>query len=246
MRFKFVVAGVNHQKWLPTCLQSIAEQTVKDFDVVVIDDATPDQNFRDWIRDWCTELGWLPILHEENRGAMYSQVHGISELHCEPEDVLVWVDGDDRLAHANVLERLLYHYRDDTKLTYGQYRSEPFSPTCSPARPYPSEVVASNGYRMFGLSGGGLLFNHLRTAKFELFSQLEELDFKDHEGNWFKSAADAAVMIPCMELADGRLKCLEEILYVYNSENPQSDWRIQPKQVNSDHDIILRVRQRKC
>lgn len=246
MRFKFIVCGVNHQAWLPRCLESIDVQTIKNFDVAVVDDATPDVNFHNWIRSYCDERGWLSILNEEHKGNMYNQVHAIRALQCEPEDVLVFLDGDDRLEHERVLERLMFHYSDGSEVVYGQYRSDPFSPTCSPARSYPARVVADNDYRAYGLYGGGLLVNHLRTVKYKLFAQLDDSDFKDGDGNWFKSCADTAVMIPCMELARGKVKCLEnEILYVYNSENPQSDWRRQARQVDADHDYILRVLKKK-
>lgn len=246
MSFKFIVCGVNHQAWLPRCLESIDVQTVRDFDVAVVDDATPDPDFRDWIKSYCEKRNWLNILNEEHKGNMYNQVHAIRSLDCDPEDIIVFLDGDDQLAHNRVLERLLIHYSDGSEVVYGQYVSEPFSPTCGPARPYPRDVIANNDYRHYGLHGGGLLFNHLRTIKYKLFAQLEDNDFKDQHGNWFKSCADAAIMIPCMELALGRVKCLEhEILYVYNSENPQSDWRRQARQVDSDHDYILRVLKKK-
>jgi hypothetical protein len=73
-----------------------------------------------------------------------------------------------------------------------------------------------------------------------LFQQLDDSDFQDDSGRWLQAGPDSALMMPCMELAGDRIKVLSEVLYIYNSDNPISDWRRWPRQVDADHDIILR------
>ena len=244
-KYKFIVCGYMHQNWLPSCLESIDQQVYRDFQVCVVDDATPDPGFRQWIKDYCEARGWLYMLNETNMGAMYNQVHAIRMMDPHPEDVLVFVDGDDRLADNQVLTYLNEEYADGTRLTYGQYTSEPFSPTCTPSYAYPQEIIDRNDYRLFASQGGGLRFNHLRTLKHELFAQCDDTDFKDAEGNWFVTGTDAAIMLPCMKLARGKIKCLDRVLYVYRSDSPLADWRIRPNECNSNHWYMLNVLRKK-
>lgn len=246
VRFKIIVAAYQCMQWLPRCLDSIAEQTDSAFDVCVIDDCSPDRDQARFIREYCSakggwneaaSSGWLSIINYQQLGAMYNQVHAARKMNPNPEDIIVFVDGDDRLAHANVLARVRSFYNDGTLLTYGSFRSEPPSNTTRPAVPYPQDVIANSAYRAYGV----LHFNHLRTLKYKLLAQLENSDFKDARGEWFNSCTDAAIMIPCMELAEGKIKCIPEVLYVYNSTNPLSDWRRQPEQVDADHWYILKT-----
>jgi len=181
----------------------------------------------------------MSILHKENKGALYSQVEAINALSPEDDDVIVWVDGDDWLAHQNVLKYLSKFY-DAHKclMTYGNYRPDPSSDTCPQPKSYPKEVVLDNSYRVSAYTCG-LLFNHLRTVKYLLFKHLKESDFTWPDGTWFKCAGDTAVMIPCLELAGGRYRYIDKELYVYNTSNPVSDWRRWSNEIDRTHKYIL-------
>ncbi len=241
MRFHIITAAYESPAWIRGCLESVANQTHRDFKVCVVDDCSPSEEQRLIIKEICEREGenWQYIFNEEKKTTLQNQVMAIRSLNPDPEDVIVFVDGDDRLAHDRVLERLVEHYSDGTLLTYGNYKSEPFSPTCAPPRQYPPDVVRRRSYREFARTGG-IWFNHLRTFRAVLFQQLDDSDFQDDSGRWLQAGPDSALMMPCMELAGNRMKVLSEILYIYNSDNPISDWRRWPRQVDADHDIILR------
>lgn len=245
-RFKIVSCGRNQSRWLLDCFDSIAKQTDDKFEVCVVDDASDDGKAQGIIERYCTARGWTFLLNNMRRGAMFNQVNAIEALNPESDDVIVIVDSDDRLAHDRVLERLRFYYEGEVDMTYGSYRSEPFSPTCSPALPYPPDVIRRGTYRQYASTGGGLLTNHLRTFKFGLFSQLSYDDFRFEDGQWFPACCDTAIMIPCLELSRGRHRFIEEELYVYNSENPNSDWRTQPGEVDRVHAYILNTLPRKA
>lgn len=253
-QFLIVSAGHNAAPWVDKCIMSVAEQQYGHFRMVLVDDASTDGS-ADVIRRTLANLDddrFTLIANDERKGAMFNQVHAIRQMAPADDDVIVWLDSDDRLAHGNVLSRLRSYYNgpgvagDCVLMTYGQYKSEPFSPTCNPAFAYPPEVIAHSDYRAFTHRGGGIRFNHLRTVMAKLFYAMDDTDFQDGHGNWFQSCCDAAVMIPALELADGRFRFIEEVLYAYNSENPSSDWRRHPKQVDDDHHHILYRLQKKA
>lgn len=246
MHFKIISTGWHAGPWIKGCVESIEIQEYDDYDVCIVDDASGDDATSQFIVDKCTERGWKYILREQHMGATKNQHDGIHLMDPDPEDVIVWLDSDDRFAHANVLNRLVHYYTvTGAKMTYGSYRPEPPSSTCQMASPIPDYLLLSGDYRAAALNGEGIFWNHLRTVKFELYGQLTEDDFKDRYGNWTQSATDAVTMYPCMEMAQGAICYIPEVLLIYNSENPLSDWRRQPGQVDADHTWVL-TRPRKC
>lgn len=238
-RFAVVVAAWNAEPWIRDSLDSIAQQTDDDFTACVVVDQCED--LTDVLAaQRCENYGWPCIVREKKMTTIENQLLAIHTMdRGNPEDVIVFVDGDDRLTHPDVFTTLRAHYADETRLTYGSYESVPFSPTCHPAQAYPPEVIATNSYREYARTGRGILWNHLRTFKYELFNQLGDADFRDDTGHYGICAPDAAFMFPCLELARGRVKFIHDVLLSYNSENPLSEWRKDPKRVNRDHDWIL-------
>lgn len=237
MRYLIVVVGRNCEPWAQTCLDSLAALTGPDYTVAVVDDASTDAT-ADICAPYCDEHGWTFIRQAERMGAMCNQVTAWQALEPGADDVVVWVDLDDRLAHADVLNVLSRHYRRGALLTYGSYRSEPHSPTCAPAKPYKREIIRSGAYRNVRRSGG-LLYNHLRTVSWRVLRQLRDEDFRDDDGEWWQTGPDAAVMLPCLELAGSRHQFIRDVLYVYRSDLDHAEWRAVPELVNRNHRQML-------
>lgn len=238
MRFKIITAVYNAADFFPRCAASLAAQNHGDYEVIVIDDAS-DDGTRDLVQTICRQNRWPCILQPENRGALFNQVHGIRALDCQDEDVLVFVDGDDRLAHPDVLNRLEHYYSLGAELTFGQYEPDPPSRTCTLAAEYPAEIMEKRNFRKVAAMKGGIYWNHLRTFKYKIFKQLTDDDFKDAKGGWYKTATDAALMYPCIELAAPNVTFIPEVLLYYTSNNDLSDWRRWPRQCDRDHEHIL-------
>lgn len=233
-------------KWIKGTLDSISEQDYDHYTVCVVDDASTDEGQADFIEAYCKSQGWEYILREKHVGAMGNQVAAINRICLYDDDVIVIVDGDDRLASNDVLSYLSHVYSKGTvDMTYGSYIPDPPSPTCPMPRAYPQEVVAAGNYRTWTRKHG-IIFNHLRTFKYGLFKQMnEDVDFKWPDGKWFEACADTAIMIPALELSGGRHRYISKKLYIYNSENPISDWRKRADTINKTHEYILGTLKRK-
>lgn len=240
-RYLVVTTGRNCIDRVDRCLTSIAAQRGVDVRCVVVDDASDgdhaDQPNR--VADLCNLHGFRFIAHDERVGAMGSQWEAWHELEPEAADVVVWVDLDDRLAHDRALERVEVEYAAGARVTYGSYRPEPESATCPAVTVYPDDIVRRRAFRAFARRGGGLRYNHLRTVSWWALRQIGADQLRGPDGEWYRSGPDCAVMIPALELAGRRHAVIPDVLYIYTSDNPYSEWRRWPEQVNADHRHVL-------
>lgn len=237
MRFLIVCVGRNCEPWALRSMQSIAEQRHHDVDVFVIDDASTDGT-GEIVADFCTDAGWRYRINDESVGAMRNQYDAWTGLDGRPGDVVVWVDLDDRLAHPDALEVVAQRYVDGALLTYGSYAPDPPSATCPSVLAYPQQVVRRGLVRQFTLRNG-IRFNHLRTVSWDVMRHISVKDCQTRKGEWFKAGPDCAVMIPALELAGTRHAVIDEVLYLYTSDNEFSEWRRWPTEVNVAHRDVL-------
>lgn len=252
VRFKIVITGWNCPQYVRRCLDSVAAQTDTGYDVCVIDDASdpistggPPPGPRtqaEIMAAICVRQRWQFVANPVRRGALFNQFHAVQLLRPDPADVVVFLDADDKLAHADVLRRLRSYYtRYRPLLTFGSYRCDPRDDAVTPAMNFPDQVVATNDYRRFSARDDpdAIWFNHLRTVTFELLGQLTPADFTFADGTWFMACCDTAVMVPCLEMAAGRHLMIPETLYVYTRDNPLSDCRINEAAVAAAHQRIF-------
>lgn len=238
-RLKIVVPSFNSVKYLPKTLHSIEMQRFsKPFDVCVIDDASTLPEQRTILTHFCQKNGWQSIFHSTNQGALVSLVDGIQALNCQENDVIIVLDGDDWLAHDQVLTFLDQIYQDpEIYLTYGSFESHP--PHClniTYATPLPREVIELQLYRQIPW-----IFQHPRTFRFHLWQRLNQEDLKDEAGNYYKISGDRAFFYPLLEMSGFHTHFINQILYIYNLENPLNDHKIdRQEQVDVEWAIKMR------
>jgi hypothetical protein len=230
-------------EWLQWSLDSIDTQAwpVDDVQVcVVVDDARKFPELAQFAQQYCEARSWCFILRDGRYGSVRNQYDAVHAICHDPEDVVVWVDGDgDQLAHPQVLNILDSWYAKGFDVTYGSYRPFPPSPTSQQARPWPEAAIRDNSYRWHARYGGGICFNHLRTMKYKLIQQMSEADFKDQDGKWIMAAADSVFMFPALELSRGNHKCIPAILLNYHADHEGSEWRAKGNPSDIANDIVL-------
>jgi glycosyltransferase involved in cell wall biosynthesis len=218
------------------------------YDVTVIDDCSTDRTIeiaqkypvkihRNEFRSWSGLTGMIPVIKE-----------------FDPQDIVVEVDGDDPgLADSNVLSYLNEIYQEDIWLTYGQFKSlsELYTDYCcaiglikaNPNFGRKECFVSTDTYRKVGV----WVTSHLRTWKKWLWSNINEADFRDGEGNLFVTCSDCASMYPMIEMAgEEHIKFIDKILYVYNDLNPCKDEKILKKFQRDFTFIINKPIYKKC
>jgi len=96
VRFKVVVPFYNGMKYLEKCLTSLENQTYKNFDVVIIDDASDEFGIKHMALEFSRKNNWKIIFNNKNQGILYNRILGSKSFNkINGEDVFVALDGDD-------------------------------------------------------------------------------------------------------------------------------------------------------
>lgn len=91
-KISIIIPVYNTEKYLRYCLDSIRKQTLKDIEVIVVDDGSKDKSSA--ICDEFAKDKRFRIFHNENRGVSYARNFGIKEAVGE---YCMFVDSDDWL-----------------------------------------------------------------------------------------------------------------------------------------------------
>src|SRR5574341_247100 len=212
-KFVFIVATRNAEKWIARCLESIKEQTVDNFRCIIIDDVSTDKT-AEIAETFLTDTRFVLVRNDERKWQARNTVEWARTL-ADPEDVVVLVDGDDRLADAHVLERLVDYYKRGAWMTYGGSVHSDGTPGTFGA--YPQRISRAGAFHEWRWCG-----THLRTFKRFLLDQLADADFLV-EGEWPKMAGDVAFMLPMLQMSCERAVYVNAPLYIYTVDNPDSE-----------------------
>lgn len=213
-----IIPSYNNVRWYERNLASVFLQKYKNYRVIYIDDASTDgtlEKVRNYIEQYGVHIRCDIIANDCRMGALanyYKAIHA-----CDDNEIILTLDGDDWLAHDEVFSYINHVYQDDNVwITWGQFVEFPSNKKGFSAD-FPLEVVKNNSYRK-----NGMPVSHLRTFYAWLFKLIELEDLK-YQGAFYEMTWDKAMMAPMIEMAGGRYKFIDDILYVYNFVNPISD-----------------------
>lgn len=233
-----VSTSYNAGEYIERCVQSILDQTEEDMRAVCLMDGSEDNSFEKACALTDGQERITTVYSANNEGTHSAQKRAISLLNPEPDDLLVYLDGDDAFYCADAVEYVMnvYAKRPDLLLTYGSYVPVPFETTSAPAALYPEKCRRNRDYRK--ATRYGHCFNHLRTMKFKLYDAIPKEYTCWPDGSPLMEAADAAEMTAALEMAGDNYRFIEKILVAYNSANPISDWRRNPRGINKAHAYV--------
>lgn len=98
-----IVPVYNVEEYLPTCIESILNQTYKDLEILLIDDGSTDNSGK--ICDkYAKEDGRCIVVHQPNKGVSEARNTGLKHATGE---YISFIDGDDYI-HPQMLE-ILYN-----------------------------------------------------------------------------------------------------------------------------------------
>ena len=247
MRFHIITAMYNVEEWIGENIQCLKEQTCANFQAVLVDDLSTDDTVklvRAAIQD---DDRFHLIVNQEKKFKTRNVVEAIEAANPDPEDVIVMVDGDDRLAHKDVLKKLESVYQQENCwMTYGSF-CDSQGVRNKGCRPYKESVIESHRFRKTKW-----IAYHLKTFKFKLWKQLnmdifyitdsevknvllrtllklrfrtwhhwKDIDAKDlHDcsGKYIKRVDDKAFSYPMLEMSGNKACFIDDVLYIFRSE----------------------------
>ncbi|MCI5051722.1 MAG: glycosyltransferase family 2 protein [Simkaniaceae bacterium] len=219
--FVILICSYNNAAYYEENLTGALNQRYENYRVIYVNDVSTDGTGEGVEKLIATHpKGERVTLFNNNErcGALkniYTSIHG----HIKDNEIVVLLDGDDFLADEDVLTHLNEVYStQDVWMTYGQMR-EKNSGMEGFCKPMPVEIVNQNSFRQH-LE----IPSHLRTFYAGLFKKIKKEDLL-FNGQFYPMTWDMAMMLPMIEMARDHFTFIPRVLYIYNDDNPISDFR---------------------
>lgn len=214
MRFSIVVPVYNTEKYLKTSLDSIAGQTFKDYEVIIVNDESTD-NSLSIVNEYAEKYGFK-VINKQNGGCYAARVEGI--INCKGE-YIVNLDSDDSFSSDTVLAELdvkLRGLNNPDILIYGYYeRSDNGKIIKTDLRKRESFIGdgCKDFYkRFFGTNEFNSIWS--KVFKKELFSAERIINKR------INMCEDVFILLNILETASS-IECIEDVFYNYRL-NPTS------------------------
>lgn len=110
-KVSIVVPVYNVEKYLDRCIESLVNQTLKDIEIILVDDGSPD-NCPEMCDEWAKKDDRIVVVHKENEGASYARNTGIE---LSKGEYIAFVDSDD------YVDKNMY---DDMVMTADRYNCD--------------------------------------------------------------------------------------------------------------------------
>ncbi len=114
MLVSVIVPVYKAEKWLHCCVDSILAQTMEDFELLLIDDGSPDRS-GEICDEYAAKDSRVRVFHKENGGVSSARAKGFTESLGE---WIMFVDADDELS-KDALEYLLAFISSDVNVVCG-------------------------------------------------------------------------------------------------------------------------------
>jgi len=216
-----VIPSYNNAEWYDKNLSSVFAQDYANYSVIYIDDKSSDNTYQ-LVTQKVAASGkqkQVKVIGNEQRKGALANIYNAIHTHCSDKDIVVLLDGDDWFKHENVLSTVVRAYDDaNILMTYGQYEEYP-SGRIGQCQAIPRTVIEAHAYRKYPW-----VTSHLRTFYAGLFKKIKKEDFM-YQGDFFTVTWDMAILFPMLEMAAGRWKFIEDVLYVYNMATPLNDYK---------------------
>ena len=224
--FKIVVTFYNPgYDYLKKCIESIDKQNYKNYEVCLVNDfSNKDTKNLDDLCSIYSKKGWKYLKKNENKGPCSSRIDGINILKPKDDDIIILIDGDDKLHNNKVLDILNNKYQDNTLITFGNFikiknNKQNSNKMINCEKINLKKLSTNRNFR--NLHNNKYPFSHLKTFKFKLYKNLDLNDLKKN-GEYIRSSTDAALMYPLLEMAGKNIKCVREVLYDYTMDHSES------------------------
>lgn len=97
-----IIPVYNVEKYFNECIESILNQTYKNYEIILIDDGSTDKS-GEICDDYAKRYSFISVIHQENKGQAAARNIGVETA---KSDWIMFIDSDD-VAHPQLLEYLV-------------------------------------------------------------------------------------------------------------------------------------------
>lgn len=196
-----IVPNYNHSKFLDQRIQSILNQTYKNFELIILDDCSPDNGASKSVIEQYRDNPHVShiVYNESNSGSTFKQWD--KGINLSKGD-LVWIAESDDYCEPTFLETLVHEFERDSQLSLAYTLLRNVNAEGHPIRRLrriPCGVTRLNGYeyvRRYMTTG-----NHCANASAALFKK-EAYNSIDKQYVTYKAGGDALFWIEVAELGN--------------------------------------------
>jgi len=206
MKVVFIIPMFNAAPHIKELIESLQEQTNPNWEAVLIDDMSNDDTI--FMANHCSgnDERITVIVNKEKKWALKNVVDNSIIKAKEKNCIIGILDGDDALCNKNTVDLILNAYKDDEVGTaWTGHKWDINNMNISKELP---ASIRINPYEYPWVS------SHLKTFRSRLILEINQDNFKDLDGNWFKRGYDQALYLPLLYLSIKR-KYIDEVCYLY-------------------------------
>ncbi|WP_294303767.1 glycosyltransferase [uncultured Chryseobacterium sp.] len=199
MKFSILIANYNNGKYFKECYDSVMAQEYKDWEAVILDDASTDNSVR-IIKD---------IIGSDSRFRFFENPRnsgvGITKsklIELAEGDICGFVDPDDAIAPTAISSSINNFRKQDVVLTYSRFMS--CDENLQPLTPFKTRQVKNNDRYFFNYP---IQIAHFVCFKRKIYLQTEKMN------TTMKIAEDQDLYLKMYE--KGKVKFINEINYLY-------------------------------
>lgn len=124
MNVSYIIPAYKVEQYLSQCVESILAQSYTDFEIILVDDGSPDDSPA-LCDEWARKDSRIRALHKPNGGLSDARNYGLQHA---VGDYVVFIDGDDFWRHKNDLEKLVKVAYENPEVDFIGYNCEYYYP----------------------------------------------------------------------------------------------------------------------
>ena len=155
------------------------------------------------------------VKNTDKKWALENVVTAAREYEKESNTIIAVIDADDALCNENTVDILISTYEDPEVDTAWTAHSWDIN-SMNISRGLPDNI---NPYQFPWCS------SHLKTWRATTLLGVDDENFKDLDGSWFRRGYDQALYLPLLYLSHKR-KFIDEICYLYRINSKSVDKRV--------------------
>ncbi len=124
MKVSFIVPVYNVEQYLSQCVESLLAQTFTNFEILLVDDGSPDGSPA-LCDEWAKRDRRVKAIHKPNGGLSDARNYGLKNAQGE---FVIFIDGDDFWQHKDDLEKLVDVAKENPDVDFIGYNCDYYYP----------------------------------------------------------------------------------------------------------------------